>query len=267
METVTYGWWLPNISTYGQAIDRLIIVVHWFMAVLFVGWGLFLLYTLIRFRQRPDRPASYESSHSKFPKLLEIGVVLFEAFLLIGLSFPIWSKYRAEFPPESESLVIRVVAQQFVWNVHYPGRDGTFGKTEPKLTSDSNPIGLDLNDPAARDDIVTVNQLHFPVNKPVIAHLMSKDVIHSFSIPVLRVKQDTIPGMSIPVWWQATKTGNFEIACAQLCGVGHTLMRGFVTIDTPESFAAWMAEQEAQLAPPPTTQPAETAPALPPAAL
>jgi len=261
METVTYGWWLPpSLSTYGPAIDRLIIIVHWFMAFLFVGWGIFLVYCLIRFRQKEGRKASYESSHSKFPKAIEIGVVLFEIFLLVGLSFPIWSKYKSEFPQKSESLEIRIIAQQFVWNIHYPGRDGTFGKGDPKFLSDSNPLGLDPNDPVGRDDIVTVNQLHFPVNKPVIAHLSSKDVIHSFFIPVLRVKQDTIPGMSIPVWWQATQTGQFEIACAQLCGVGHTLMRGFVTIHTPEQYAAWMAEQEAQLMPPPATQPTETAP-------
>ena len=259
MENVSYGWWFPpNLSTYGPAIDRLIVVVHWFMAALFIGWGIFFIYCLVRYRQKDGVKASYESSHSKFPKILEIGIILFEAFLLVGLSFPIWSKYKNQFPSVDQSLVVRIVAQQFVWNIHYPGRDGQFGKTDPKFISDSNPLGLDLNDAAAKDDIVTVNQLHFPVHKPVIAHISSKDVIHSFFIPVLRVKQDTIPGMSIPVWFEATQTGHFEIACAQLCGVGHTLMRGFVTIDTPEQYAAWMADQEAQLAPPAPTQPSET---------
>lgn len=252
MENVTYGWGFPpNLSTYGADIDKLINVVHWFMAILFVGWGIFFVYCLIRFRKRAGHAASYESSHSKAPKFLEIGIAIFEAFLLIGLSYPVWSKIRTEFPPVNEALTIRVVAQQFVWNIHYPGRDGQFGKTNPKLTSDSNPLGLDSQDPAARDDIFTVNQLHFPVHKPVIVHLSSKDVIHSFAIPVLRVKQDVIPGLSIPVWFQANQTGQYEIACAQLCGVGHTLMRGFVTIDTPEQYAAWMTEQESYLTPPP----------------
>ena len=245
-----YGWTLPpNLSTYGGEIDRLIVVVHWFMAALFVGWGLFLIYCLIRFRRRPGHPAEHESTRSKVPKLIEIGVVVFEAFLLVGLSFPVWSKYRNQFPPESESLVVRVVAQQFVWNIHYPGRDGQFGKTDTRWLSDSNPLGLDPSDPAARDDIISVNQFHFPVGKPVIVRLSSKDVIHSFSIPVLRVKQDVIPGMTIPVWFEATATGQYEIACAQLCGVGHTLMRGFVSIDSPEAFDAWMTEQEAALVP------------------
>ena len=250
MENATYGWGLPpDISTYGPAIDHLIIVVHWFMLVLFVGWGCFFVYCLIRFRQKPGHAASYESSHSKLPKALEVGVVLFEAFLLISLSFPIWSKFKTGFPPENEAMIVRVVAQQFVWNIHYPGRDRQFGKTDVKLISDSNPLGLDPSDPVGKDDIITINQLHFPVHQPVIVHLSSKDVIHSFSIPVLRVKQDAVPGSPSSVWFEATQTGNFEIACAQLCGVGHTLMRGFVSVDTPEQFNTWMAEQESQLVP------------------
>ncbi len=245
MENVVYGWGFPpNLSTYGHQIDSLINIVHIFMVVLFVGWGIFLVYCLIRFRARPDHAPNYESTKTRIPKLIEVGVVVFEAFLLIGLSYPVWSKYKSDFPPAEDSLVVRVVAQQFVWNIHYPGRDGQFGKTDIQSVTDSNPLGLDLNDPAARDDITTVNQLHFPVGKPVIAHLSSKDVIHSFWIPVLRVKQDAIPGMVNSVWWEATETGQFEISCAQLCGVGHTLMRGFVSIDTPEAFDAWMAEQE-----------------------
>lgn len=251
MEDLVYSWWFPpNLSTYGGEIDRLIVVTHWFMAALFVGWGIFLVYCLIRFRGRPGHLASYESTKSKIPKLVEAGVVIFEAFLLLGLSFPLWSTYRNQLPSPENSLVVRVVAQQFVWNIHYPGRDRQFGRTDSGLVSDANPLGLDLTDPSARDDIVTVNQLHFPVNRPVLIYLSSKDVIHSFSIPVLRVKQDTVPGVTIPVWFQAKATGQFEIACAQLCGVGHTLMRGFVSADTEEAFEAWMREQEALLEPP-----------------
>lgn len=241
-----YGWHLPpNVSAHGAAIDQLIHVVHWFMIALFIGWGIFLLYTLIRFRERPGRTASYESAKSKLPKLVEISVVLFEVFLLIGLSIPIWSKVKNEFPPAADSLVVRVVAQQFVWNIHYPGPDRLFGKSDPSLISDSNALGIDWNDPNAKDDIASINQFHFPVNKPVIVYLSSKDVIHSFAIPVLRVKQDAIPGMRIPVWFEAVQTGQFEIACAQLCGVGHTLMKGYVSIDTPEEFENWVKEQEA----------------------
>lgn len=244
MENI-YGWGFPpNLSTYGAEIDHLTVVVHWFMAVLFVGWGIFFVYCLIRFRSRPGHPASYGSTRSKFPKMVELGVVVFEAFLLLALSFPVWSKYKNKFPPIDESLVVRVVAQQFVWNIHYPGPDHRFGSADPHWVSDSNPLGLNPDDPDGKDDISTVNQFHFPVGKPVIVQLSSKDVIHSFSIPVLRVKQDALPGMTTSVWFEATQPGQFEIACAQLCGVGHTLMRGFVSIDTPEQFAAWTEEQK-----------------------
>lgn len=252
MESPNYGWHFPpNLSTTGAQVDHLINVVHWFMLVLFVGWGLFFVYCLIRFRQKPGHKATYQMGHSRLPKVLEAGVVVFEVILLFGLSFPLWSTLRTGLPAEKDSLIVRVIAQQFVWNIHYPGKDGVFGRSDPKLISDGNPLGIDPKDPAGKDDIITANQLHFPVGKPVIAHISSKDVIHSFSIPVLRVKQDAIPGMSVPVWWQATGAGQFEIVCQQLCGVGHTIMKGYVTIDTPEQFAAWMAGQEAELAPAP----------------
>jgi cytochrome c oxidase subunit 2 len=138
---------------------------------------------------------------------------------------------------------MRVVAQQFAWNIHYPGVDGIFGKVDPKLMDSSNPLGLDLNDPHAKDDVTTINQLHIPVNTPVSVMLSSKDVIHSFGIPVMRVKNDAIPGYNVPVWFQATQEGEFEIACAQLCGLGHYRMRGFFVVESKDKFNAWLAEQ------------------------
>ena len=245
MDENPYGWhYPPNLSVHGPEIDLLINVLHWFMLLLFVGWGIYFIATLFRFRARDGHRAHYESTHNKFPKYVEVGVVLFEVFLLVGLSFPVWSQLKNEFPDEDEAFQVRIVAQQFVWNIQYPGRDGQFGQTLPKFVSPDNPVGLDPNDPAGKDDIVTVNEFNFPVNQPVIAYINSLDVIHSFAIPVLRVKQDAIPGNETPIWWEATGTGAFEIQCAQLCGVGHTLMRGFVNIQTPEEYIAWMTEQE-----------------------
>jgi cytochrome c oxidase subunit 2 len=138
---------------------------------------------------------------------------------------------------------VHVVAEQFAWNVHYPGPDGVFGAREIALVDPvTNPLGLKTDDPAARDDIVTMNELHLPVDRPAIVHLTSKDVIHSFALPVMRVKQDVIPGLSIPVWFVPTQTGEYEIACAQLCGIGHYRMRGYLTIHTAEEYAAWLAQ-------------------------
>jgi cytochrome c oxidase subunit II len=139
--------------------------------------------------------------------------------------------------------VVRVVAEQFAWNIQYPGPDGTFGRTRLDLVRPENPLGLDISDPAAKDDVWTQNQLNLPVGRPVIVHLSSKDVIHSFGLPQMRVKQDAIPGIEQRLWFTPTKTGEWEIACSQLCGLGHYRMRGFYTIQTQADFNAWLASQ------------------------
>ena len=242
-----YGWWLPiDVSTNGWEVDRLIIVIHVIMAVLFAGWLAFLIYSLFRFRGRAGHKAEYHTRHFKAPTYLEVAVAITEVVLLTAFSFPIWSHTRLEFPDRAQALNVHVVAEQFAWNIHYPGKDGVFGKRDPKLVSAGNPLGLDPGDPAGRDDITTINQLHIPIDTPVIVDLYSKDVIHSFYLPVMRVKQDVIPGQDIPIWFQAKQTGEFEIACSQLCGLGHYRMRGFFVVDTKDKFDAWMKEQTAQ---------------------
>lgn len=239
-----YGWGLPiDISTHGYRIDQLIYIFHILMAVLFIGWFIFFTIALIRFRQRPGHKATYKLGHFKAPTYIEVGVAVVEAALLIGFAYPILHQYRNVPPPADKALTVRVIAEQFAWNIHYPGPDGVFGKSAPRFMSVSNPVGLDPEDPAGKDDVTTVNQLRIPVNTPVIARLSSKDVIHSFFLPVMRVKQDTMPGQEIPVWFEATKTGNFEIACAQLCGLGHYRMRGFFIVQTQEDFQNWLKER------------------------
>lgn len=237
--------WLPeNASAHGYEIDALIIYVHILMLVLFVGWGVFFIYTLVRFNRRANPKADYTGVTNHFSTKIEIAVVVIEAVLLIGFSIPFWAKHINAFPNRTDAMEIRIVAEQFAWNIHYPGKDGIFGKSSPKLMDpQNNPVGIDSSDPNAKDDFVTINQLHLPIGRPVIIRLSTKDVIHCFAIPVMRVKQDIIPGMSIPVWFTPVKTGNFEIACAQLCGIGHYRMKGYVTIHTPEDYAKWLSEQ------------------------
>lgn len=251
MDEKPYGWWLPlSASETGTHIDRLINGLHIFIAVLFIGWAIYLIYVLVRFRDRGGRRSKPISQPRSFrlPTWLEIAVALFEIGLLVFVSSPIWFHVKNDFPAEKDSLVIRVIAEQYAWNIHYPGPDGKFGPSRPDLISPTNAIGLDRDDPSAKDDIVTINELHIPVGKPVIIHLSSKDVIHSFFLPVLRVKQDAIPGMTIPIWFEANRIGHdFEIACSQLCGLGHYRMRGQLSIDTPEEFSKWFAEQEKDL--------------------
>jgi cytochrome c oxidase subunit 2 len=254
---------LPALAaTHGAQIDNMIGLIHVFMLILFFGWGGFFVYTLVRFRQKRNPVADYAGVRSHNSTYLEIGVAVVEAVLLFGFAIPLWAARIGDIPPENESLVVQVTGEQFAWNFHYPGPDGLFGRTDLKLLDlQSNPLGLDRSDPAAKDDVTTVNQLYLPVNKPVIARLRSKDVIHSFGVPEFRVKQDAVPGLTIPIWFipdvttadMRTRTGNpefqYEIACAQLCGLGHYRMRGFVTVQTAEEFQAWMdaavAEQSA----------------------
>jgi len=257
MDEKLYGWWLPpDVSVHGAKIDQLMSVLHWFMALLFIGWGIFFVYCLIKFRARPVHTALYTPVKAIATKYIEAFVVVIEVFLLFGLSTPVWLAYKNNVPDPAKAMHIRVVAEQFAWNFQYPGKDGKFGKSDVSLISGDNPLGIDPEDAAAKDDIISVNQLHIPVHRAVVVDVSSKDVIHSFNIPVLRVKQDTIPGQQIPIWFEATQPGHFELACAQLCGLGHYRMRADVLIDTPEDFAKWEAEN----APPPPEAPAAAAP-------
>lgn len=254
---------MPRLaSAHGAELDRTMGLVHVLMLVLFVGWGLFFVYALLRFRKGRQPVADHAGVKSKASTWLEVGVAVAEAVLLVGFSIPLWSARVDAFPARSEAVEVRVVGEQFAWNVHYPGPDGRFGKTDPaKIDVQSNPLGLDRSDPAGKDDVTTVNQLHLPVGKPVIVHLSSKDVIHSFALQEMRVKQDAVPGLSIPLWFVPTVTTeemrrrkgqpewNYEISCAQLCGLGHYRMRGFVTVETPEAYDKWIADQVAQLSP------------------
>ncbi len=244
----------PLAATHGGQIDSLIGWIHVFMLILFVGWGAFFTYTLIRFRQSRNPVANYAGVKSHASSYLEGGVLVIELVLLFAFSIPLWAARVDHLPAESDALVVYVTAEQFAWNVRYAGPDGVFGKTDIKLIDvQTNPLGVDREgDPQAKDDVTTLNQLYLPANKPIIVKLRSKDVIHSFGVPEFRVKQDAVPGLTIPIWFipnvttaeMRTRTGNpefqYEIACAQLCGLGHYRMRGFVTVLPPEEFQTWM---------------------------
>jgi cytochrome c oxidase subunit 2 len=255
----------PLAAAHGAQIDSLIGWTHIFMFVLFVGWGGFFIYCLVRFRRSRQPMADYAGVKSHSSSYLEIAVAVVEAVLLFAFSVPLWAARVDRMPSANEALVVQVTGEQFAWNIHYPGPDGKFGRTDIKLLDlQANPLGLDRDDPAAKDDVTTLNQMHLPLNKPVIVRLRSKDVIHSFGVPEFRVKQDAIPGLTIPIWFvpnvttaeMRSRTGNaefqYEIACAQLCGLGHARMRGFVTVESPGEFEKWLAQQiEEQSAPDP----------------
>jgi cytochrome c oxidase subunit 2 len=232
-----------DASAHGGRLDETMLYIHILMAVLFVGWGLFYIYCLVRFRSRRDHKADYTGVKSHVSSWLEGAVAVIEALFLLVLAFPIWSEVKAKPPSEDEAdVVVSVIAQQFAWNMHYPGADGVFGRRDIGLVTDDNVWGLDRNDPHAKDDITTINQLNLPVDKMVLVKLTSQDVIHSFFLPQMRVKQDAIPGMEFPVYFKPVMTGNWEIACAQLCGLGHYRMRGMLNIQTEAEYEQWLAE-------------------------
>ena len=191
-------------SAHAGEIDQMMVLVHWLMLVLFVGWGAFFLFVLVRFRRGANPKASYTGAKGKFAKGTEVAVAIIEIVLLVFYAIPAWARRVTNFPADNEAVIVRVVGEQFAWNVQYPGADGKFGRTDLKLVSADNPLGLDRNDPDAKDDIATINQLNLPVDRPVLVHSSSKDVIHSFGLYEMRVKQDAVPGLEIPVWFIPT---------------------------------------------------------------
>jgi len=238
-------------STHAAELDHMTVLVHWLMLVMFVGWGLYYLFVLFKFRSSANPKASYAGAKGKISKGTEVAVAVIEVLLLVFYAIPAWAKRVKAFPAESEAVVVKVVGEQFAWNIQYPGPDGKFGRTDINLVSADNPLGLDRRDPAAKDDITTINQLNLPVDRPVLVHLSSKDVIHSFGLFEMRVKQDAIPGMTIPVWFIPNRVGDYEITCSQLCGLGHFRMRGFITIQSAADYQKWFADQQKELAPTP----------------
>ena len=250
----------PNASSHGYQIDHILEFCHWFMAALFIGWSTFFIFVLIRFRKRRQPTADYHGVTGPISTHLEFSVVLIEAVLLLGFAIPLWAKRVNQFPPGKEALLVHVVAQQFSFNYHLPGPDGKFGRRDVSFVSNSNPVGLDPSDPAGKDDIVTLGELHVPVNRPVIAELSSKDVIHDFFLPDMRIAGDAIPGSLIPIWFTPIKTGTYEVICAQLCGLGHYGMKGTLVVDTPQDYQTWLKERAelaggAQSAPSPAPSP------------
>lgn len=232
----------PLASEGGKAVDHLVVYIHWLMFVLFAGWLCYYVFTLWRFNRVRNPKADYQGVKNHASSYLEIAVASIEAVLLIFVAVPIWIRHVDRFPAEKDSTVIQVVAQQFNWNFRYQGGDGAFGRQDMKFVANDNVFGVDPADEHGKDDIQTLNMLRVPVNKDVICYISSKDVIHSFKIGTMRVTQDAIPGMRIPVHFKPTKTGTFQIYCAQLCGNGHASMAGGrLVVMEKNDFDAWLA--------------------------
>ena len=214
-----YGWLPENVSTYGKEIDSMYELIYWITAVTFILVAITMITFIVKYRYREGRRATYSHGNTT----LEIVWTIVPAVILVALTFmsqPLWAKIKYSTP--QTDLTIQVTAKQFNWEITYAGPDGKFG-TEDDKTFD--------------------NEMHVPVNKPVVVLLKSKDVIHSFFVPQFRMKQDAVPGREIRQWFEATKPGKYELPCAELCGFGHSGMKGWVYVHTPEEYQQWLKEQ------------------------
>ena len=237
-------WWFPEgISEHASAIDAQFMRTLWVVGISFTAAQFALGYAVIRFGRKGDQRAVYTHGSNK----LEITWTTVTAAVFVILAIMgqrVWANLHLNAAAEN-SARIEVVAQQFQWNFHYSGADGVFGKTEARYIDDSalNFVGLDPNDAAGKDD-AQVGTLVIPANRPVELTLRSKDVIHSFFVPALRFKQDTVPGMAIKVHFTATKEGKYEIPCAELCGNLHHNMKSNLIVIPSDEFDRLSAMSE-----------------------
>src|SRR5207302_9587267 len=218
------SWWLPlKASTFAGPIDGLFLAILIITGIAFVLVELGVIWFVVQYRQRPGRKAFYTHGSTRAEVIwTAIPAVTMVALGLISNHYWVRIKGRNSVPPNAYPIAIH--AKQFEWQITYPGPDGKLGTA---------------------DDFTVRNQLHVPVNQPIAAELSSEDVIHSFFVPQFRLKQDVVPGMHIVAWFQATKTGEYELGCAELCGMGHYKMRWRVLVHTPEEFAACVKQHAA----------------------
>jgi cytochrome c oxidase subunit 2 len=211
--------WLPeNVSTYGNDIDRLFYLIYYITGATFLLVAVTMVAFLILYRKREGRRARYTHGNTT----LEIIWTIVPAVILVVLSFmsqATWGNIKGHMPPAD--VHVQVTAKQFNWEVTYPGPDRKLG---------------------TEDDLEMENEVHVPVNKVILVHLKSKDVIHSFFLPNFRLKQDAVPGREIQAWFQATKPGRYELPCAELCGFGHSGMRGWVYVHPADEYDKWVKE-------------------------
>jgi cytochrome c oxidase subunit 2 len=233
--------WLPPLLSDRGDIDRAFGLTLAVTGVVFILTNLLLAYFGWRYQDREGARAAYWHDDTRLEwswTVVTAAVMFFFAFRALGL----WAQVTSAAP--ADAFVVEVTGQQFAWNVRYPGPDGIFGRTDVKLvdTAALNFIGLDKSDPAAADDLAMQNQLFIPEGRPVRVRLRSLDVIHSFFLPEFRVKQDAVPGMTSETWFTPQRAGDFEIACAEHCGLGHYRMRGQVHVVPPAELEARIKE-------------------------
>jgi cytochrome c oxidase subunit 2 len=232
-------WWTPIASNWGS-IDNTIIITFWITGIAFTAIVCFLGYCIFRFRHQKDARAAYEPENKRLEGWLTIGTGLGVAAMLAPGLY-VWRQYITV---PSDATDVEVVGRQWQWSYRLPGKDGKLGKTDVQNISADNPVGLDPNDPAGQDDvIIDGDDLRLPIGKPVKILLRSIDVLHDFYVPEFRAKMDMIPGVVTYYWLTPTRAGTYEVLCAELCGVGHSQMRGKVVVEEQDKNQAWLESQ------------------------
>jgi len=233
-------WWLTPLASNWGGMDETLLLTFWVTGGVFMAVGLFMVYCVWRYRYQKDRKSEYKPEDKK----LEFHLTWITAVGVVALLAPglvVWNKFVTV--PEN-AVKVEVMAYQWGWNYRLAGEDGILGKTSIHNITDDNPYGLDLNDPNGKDDLLVEDaDLHLQIDKPVKVLLRSIDVLHNFYVPEFRAKMDMIPGMITFYWFTPTKTGEYEILCAELCGTGHYAMLGTVVVEEESDYSNWLAQQ------------------------
>lgn len=229
----------PLASNWRQMDDTLAITLV-ITGIFFVVINLFVAYILVRFRHRHGSRAAYEPDNKKLEWWL-IGATTVGIIALLAPGLIVYAEY-VQAP--RDAIRVEVVGQQWQWRFRFPDAEGKLGSSDARFVSSTNPFGLNPDDPAGWNNVlINKNELHLPLNKPVQLLLRSHDVLHDFYVPQFRARMNMVPGMVTSFWFTPTKAGRYEVLCAQLCGVGHPNMRGYVVVEDEASFQAWLKEQ------------------------
>ena len=233
-------WWLTPLASNWRQMDDTLTITLVVTGIFFVGINLFLVYVLIRYRHRKGRRAAYEPENRKLERWLILGTTL-AIVLLLAPGLFVYAEYLKT---PRDALVVEVLGQQWQWRFRFPGQNNKLGQTDVRFITSDNPFGIDPADPdGQRNILIDNNELHLPVNRPVKMLLRSRDVLHDFFVPPFRAHMNMVPGMVTTFWFTPTKVGRYEVVCAQLCGIGHSNMRGYVVVEDDASFASWLKAQ------------------------
>lgn len=231
----------PCVTVHGEQIDFIFAIIFWLTLAVFIITQSVYVYYLIKYRSRPGHKAFYSHGSNKLEIIWTTAPTI--VFLALAIySNRVWDEIHR--PAPANSLVVDVSSYQFGWQMRYPGVSGTLAPMDVRKITDQNPFGTDASDPLTAQDVIST-ELVIPVGRPVHLLLHSRDVIHSFYVPEFRLYQDCVPGRTVGwVWFQATRTGNFQLACNQLCGTGHYNMKAPIRVVTEEEFQKWLAPRQ-----------------------